>query len=99
MVIVRDLTSRQREEGKKRRLERQNKDEQKPSTSKHSQYANKVLQMDHQPSSPYKAYDNVTIHNNTVEQNDATVIGGLSQGIYADGIQTMYGTVRGESPV
>ena len=55
--------------------------------------------MDHQPSSPSKAYDNVTIHNNTVEQNDTTVIGGLSQGIYADEKQTMYETVREESPV
>ena len=99
MVIVRDLTPRQREENKKRRPERQNKDKQKPSTSKHCQYDNKVLQMDHQPSSPSKAYDNVTIHNNNVEQNDTTVIGGLSQGIYADEKQTVYGTVRGESPV
>ena len=55
--------------------------------------------MDHQPSSSTKPYDNVTLHNNIVEQIDATVIGGLFQGIYADERQTMYQTVRGEPPV
>ena len=78
VVIVRDLSPRQREENKKRSLERQNKYKQEPSTSKQSQNTNKVQQMDHQPSSSSKAYGNVTLHNNNVEQIDATVIGGLS---------------------
>ena len=78
VVIVRDLSSRQREENKKSRLERQYIYKQEPSTSKQSQNTNKVQQMDHQPSSSPKAYDNVTLHNNTVEQIDATVIGGRS---------------------
>ena len=54
--------------------------------------------MDQGTSSHYNAYHEQTVMN-TIESNDETVIGGLSQGDDAAKLRALYPTERGESPV
>ena len=54
--------------------------------------------MDQGTSSHYNAYHEQTVMK-TIESNDETVIGGLSQGDDAAKLRALYPTEKGESPV
>ena len=100
VIIFKDLTPRQRVENKQRIMIKKSASTQKkksPEKSSQAVHANSSP-MDHGTSSHYNAYHEQTVMN-TIESNDETVIGGLSQGDDVAKLRALYPTEKGESPI
>ena len=100
VVIVKDLTPRQREENKQRRINKQHRNKQKSPAKINNevQVHTNSSPMDQEGSSHRNAYSEETVLN-TMVNNEETIIGGFSQDIDAAKLRALYPTEKGESPV
>ena len=100
VVIVKDLTSRQREENKQRRINKQQRNKQKSPAKINNevQVHTNSSPMDQEGSSHRNAYSEETVLN-TIVNNEETIIGGFSQDVDAAKLRALYPTEKGESPV
>lgn len=100
VVIVKDLTPRQREENKQRRINKQHRNKQKSPAKINNevQVHTNSSPMDQEGSSHRNAYSEETVLN-TMVNNEETIIGGFSQDVDAAKLRALYPTEKGESPV
>ena len=100
VVIAKDLTHRQREENKQRRINKQHMNKQKnpAKTNIEVHVHTNSSPMDKEGSSHHNVYSEETVLN-TMVNNEETIIGGFPQDVDAAKLRALYPTEKGESPI